>query len=640
MWDSHGLGANGGLSVQGAGEGTTPMQPLRSLVRRVRRTLSTAARHRRSRHDAAVRRMFQRDGLVRCRRGARLFCWLTIAMLCVSAVGSYLDEPELFPALLRVRAASVCLLAGVLFLLGSRLGRRRPRELALLFVLVTGLTFHGLALAAPAQAGMQYDRMNLVVLGLAVLITWGPGWAAAACGIMLAVYVLGTATTTGRIEFGHHLVRLVAVAVVTIGATAIQQQRRWRELVGRRALASARGESRDSRARYQLLIDTAGSAIVVLSPEYRILEFNREAEAIYGWPRADVLGKDYLDLFLPPERRLDVAAMIHRVLAGATVHGFEDVLRARGGEERTMLWNVRPLSGAGGHALGIVGVGQDITERKRAEEHIGRLNTELEARVVARTAALSASEERAREHQAQLAHVLRVSTMGEMAAALAHEINQPLGAIVNYANGIGVRLREGGLAPDDLREAVAHIAAEGLRAGEIIRRARDFVRQSDAHREQADVNLLVREAARLIEADASRIVVPIHLTVDPELPRAEVDRIQVEQVVLNLLRNGLEAMAEAGRARHALTVRTSGRIPGTVEVSVQDTGVGVPAATRERIFDPFFTTKSGGLGMGLSISRSIIEAHGGRLWATGNPDRGMTFGFTLPVRQSGQIRAA
>jgi PAS domain S-box-containing protein len=624
-------------------KGTNPMQHLRSLWRRARRTAFTALRRPRFQHDDTLRRSFQRDGLARCRRGARLFCWFAIALLGVSAIGSYMDEPDLFPALLGIRVASICLLAGVLFLLGSRVGRRRPRELALLFVLITGLTFHGLALAEPAQAGMQYDRMNLVVLGLAVLITWSPAWAAAACGTMVAVFVGGTVTTwgeSGATKVGRHLVRLVATSVVTIGATAIQQRRRWRELVSRRALASARVESRDTQARYQLLIDTAGSAIVVLSPEYRILEFNREAEAIYGWRRSEVLGKDYLELFLPPERRPDVAAMIHRLLAGTTVQGFEGVLRARSGEERVMVWNVRPLRDAVGHALGIVGVGQDITERKRADEQIRRLNEDLEARVIARTAELRASEERAREHQAQLAHVLRVSTMGEMAAALAHEINQPLGAIVNYANGIGVRMREGGLAPDDLREAVTHIAAEGLRAGEIIRHTRDFVRQSDAHREPVDVNLLVRDATHLIEPDARRIVIPIHLAFDSNLPSVEVDRIQVEQVVLNLLRNGLEAMTEAGPGHHELAVRTAARTPNTVEVSVRDTGVGVSAATRDRIFDAFFTTKSGGLGMGLSISRSIIEAHGGRLWATGNPDRGMTFCFTLPVRQSGEIRAA
>src|SRR5262245_4424330 len=618
------------------------MRQLRSLVRRARDVLSSIAPPPDVRDDA-VRERFEIDGLARCRQGARFFCWFAIALLGLSALNSYAEGPGTFHTVVRVRLAAIGMLAAVLFLLGSNLGRRRPRELTLLFVIVMGVTFHALALAMPAQASEQYDRMNLVVLGFAVLITWSAAWSAAACATMTAVYVVGAllmwrepATT----DFAHHLVRLVVTSIVTIGATAIRERRRWQDVVNLLALERARAESRETQARYQLLIDTAGSAIVVLSPEFRILEFNREAETIYGWSRAEVLGKDYLQLFLPAERRDQVAGLVREILNGATMKGFEGTVRARSGEERIMLWNARPLTGGGSRTLGVVGIGQDITERKRAEEQIRRLNEELEARVVARTAELSASEERAREHQAQLAHMLRVSTMGEMAAALAHEINQPLGAIVNYANGIGVRLREGELVPGDLQEAVAHIAAEGLRAGEIIRWMRDFVRQAGANRELADVNRIVREAAHLIEPDTRRSMIPIRLVLDPDLPLLELDRIQVEQVILNLLRNGLEAIAESGVSEHELIVRTSVRGAGTIEVSVRDTGIGITPAVRDRIFDPFFTTKIGGLGMGLSISRSIVEAHGGRMWASVNPDRGMTFGFSLSVRQRGATRAA
>jgi two-component system, LuxR family, sensor kinase FixL len=618
------------------------MQQTRSLLRRARRAVSSAADPT-VRSDGDLRERFLSEGLGRCARGLRIFCWLAIALLGVSAANSYAEEPDVFAALLRVRVASMLLLVVVLGLLRTRAGRKRSRELALLFVLITGLTFHALALTAPAQAGVQYDRMNLVVLGLAVLITWSPFWAAAGCGVMIGVYVVGTLAARGgpaATGFAQHLVRLIATGAVTVGATAIQDRRRWQDLVNLRALAAARVESRETQARYQLLIDTAGSSIVVLSPEYRILEFNHEAERIYGWRRSDVLGKNYLELFLPVERRPGVAGMIQNILAGTMVEGFEGVLRDRSGAKRIVLWNVRRLCGAGGQALGIIGIGQDITQRKLAEEQIRHLNEELEARVATRTAELSASEQRAREHQAHLAHVLRVSTMGEMAAALAHELNQPLGAIVNYANGIGVRLREGGLAPDDLRDAVGHIAAEGLRAGEIIRRAREFVRLGVANREPADVNGVVRDAAQLIGADARHIGVPIRLALESELPLVEMDRIQVEQVILNLLRNGLDAMSEPDPNRHELVVQTTIPTEDTVEVSVRDSGIGMSPATRERIFDPFFTTKTGGLGMGLSISRSIVEAHGGRLWATGNTDRGTTFSFSLPVRQRGEIRAA
>ena len=146
-------------------------------MRRARGALSSAGRGP-APHGDVVRERFEHEGLVRCARGLRFFCWFAIALLAFSAFNSYLEDADLFPVLLRIRAASVCLIAGVLFLLGTPLGRRRPRELALVFVLITALTFHALALAAPAQASVQYDRMNLVVLGLAVLITWSPAWSA------------------------------------------------------------------------------------------------------------------------------------------------------------------------------------------------------------------------------------------------------------------------------------------------------------------------------------------------------------------------------------------------------------------------------------------------------------------------------
>ena len=178
-----------------------------------------------------------------------------------------------------------------------------------------------------------------------------------------------------------------------------------------------------------------------------------------------------------------------------------------------------------------------------------------------------------------------------------------------------------------------------MRAAEIVRRARDFLRQGDSKREPSDVNALVHEAASLIESDARRKVIPIRLALAPDMPLVDIDRIQVEQVILNLLRNGIEAMA-VGRDHNELVVQTFLRPGEAVEVTVRDTGIGVPSSIVERIFDPFFTTKSGGLGMGLSISRSIIEAHGGRLWAVGNPERGMTFGFRLPLRDQGESLVA
>jgi C4-dicarboxylate-specific signal transduction histidine kinase len=248
------------------------------------------------------------------------------------------------------------------------------------------------------------------------------------------------------------------------------------------------------------------------------------------------------------------------------------------------------------------------------------------------------AEARARQHQEHLAHVLRVSTMGEMAAELAHELNQPLGAIVNFANGTLVRLRARGIDAE-IEQAVAQIAGEGLRAGEIIRRIRDFVRQGDSHREPSDINELVRQAAYLINSDARGSGIPVRLVLDPALPLINVDRIQMEQLIVNLLRNAIDAIVAAAHGNDEVLIQTDAGAE-SVQVTVRDTGVGLPAGGTTRIFDAFFTTKRGGLGMGLSISRSIIEAHGGRLWASANRDRGTTFTFSLPRAARKGVEAA
>jgi PAS domain S-box-containing protein len=315
--------------------------------------------------------------------------------------------------------------------------------------------------------------------------------------------------------------------------------------------------------------------------------------------------------------------------------------------------HLAPIHSPSGKRIAVEGIVRDITARKEVEAALQQVHRDLEARVARRTAELAQANEalraeiaerlraqdQLRQHQAALAHVLRVSTMGEMAAGLAHEINQPLGAIANFANGIATRLRGGLIQPNALLGAAEQIAAEALRAGEVIRRLRDFVRRADAKRERCDLNGLVREAAHLVEPDARGAGIALRLALAPGLALVEIDPIQVEQVLLNLMRNGLEAMAGSDASSHELLIETAGVADGGVDVRVRDTGPGVPPEVADRIFDAFFTTKSSGLGMGLSISRSIIDDHGGRLWMCPNPERGTTFGFTLPAR-SRAARAA
>jgi signal transduction histidine kinase len=283
-------------------------------------------------------------------------------------------------------------------------------------------------------------------------------------------------------------------------------------------------------------------------------------------------------------------------------------------------------------------------EQRRAEAAVRQLNEVLEQRVAERTAELERAnralqeqigerrraEQAAREHQAELTHVLRLSTMGEMAAGLAHEINQPLAAIVNYAQGCNRRLRRDPSDVNAVLPVIDDIAAEALRAGEIIRRLRSLVRKEAPRQDWIDLADVAGELLHLVEPDATQHGVALRLDAEPDLPRVLGDRIQIEQVVLNLLRNAIDAMAEV-RGRRELHVSITRAGPSSVEIAVRDTGHGMTPLVAQHIFDPFFTTKPGGLGMGLSISRTIIEMHQGRLSVALNADGGVTFRISLPI---------
>jgi signal transduction histidine kinase len=246
----------------------------------------------------------------------------------------------------------------------------------------------------------------------------------------------------------------------------------------------------------------------------------------------------------------------------------------------------------------------------------------------ARTRAALA-ETQARRHQAEIAHAARLTTLGGMAAGLAHELNQPLAAVVSYARGCARRLEAGDLPKAALLEVLEEISAQALRAGEVLRRIREFLR-GESRWEEVDLNDVVRRALRFAEGEARRAEVRVELALAPEALRIEVDPIQIEQVILNLVQNGFETMATNNGAERVLSIGTRRVAGDTVEVTVRDSGGGMSADVAERLYDPFFSTKADGLGLGLSISRTIVEAHGGRLWAAANPDaRGTAFRFTL-----------
>ncbi len=295
----------------------------------------------------------------------------------------------------------------------------------------------------------------------------------------------------------------------------------------------------------------------------------------------------------------------------ATGQLFEDEARFRCAADGVYRWFlVRgvPLRDRHGKIVKWYGTLTDIEERKRAEQE----------------------RERLRQLEDDLAHINRVSMLGEMAASLAHEIKQPIAAAVNSANSCIEWLAHEPPNLDRARAAAARIDKYGNRAAEIIDRIRSFYKKSPPRRELVDVNGIIEEILTLLKCEADRYSIAMRTELATELPKLMADRVQLQQVFMNLMLNGIEAMKDSGGE---LTVKSQLQ-DGQLQFSVSDTGVGLPPQKMDQIFSAFFTTKPQGSGMGLAISRSIVESHGGRLWASANDGRGATFHFTLPTHMT------
>ena len=269
----------------------------------------------------------------------------------------------------------------------------------------------------------------------------------------------------------------------------------------------------------------------------------------------------------------------------------------------------------------------------RRTRELSTSNVELERQITVRRKA----EEDAILRRAELAHIHRLNTLGEMASGFAHELNQPLSAIANFARGSIRRITKGGADNQELLSALEQMAAQSTRAGEIIKRIRTFVKKEEPRRVRDDINRVIRETLKFIQSDADRQHADIKLDFAADLPEVEIDVVQVEQVILNLVRNAIEAMSASSNKASTLTIRTSETDRGEIEISVIDTGPGIQAESLETMLDPFVTTKENGLGLGLSISRSIVESHGGQLRAGNFHDAGAIVSFTLPVVETVDI---
>ena len=288
------------------------------------------------------------------------------------------------------------------------------------------------------------------------------------------------------------------------------------------------------------------------------------------------------------------------------VISFENRYRCKDGTYRSLEWSAAPAGSL------IYAAARDVTERNQAEQKIVQQRNEL-------------------------AHLTRISTMGQLASSLAHELNQPLGAILHNTEAGELFLKDPSPDLDELRAILADIRKDSQRAGEVIDQMRAFMRQREPERRRLDLNLLVGDVLTLLRPDAEKRGVRLALETDPALPPVHGDRVQLQQVLLNLLLNAVDTLDDNPPARRLVTVRAR-TVGATVEVSVSDSGPGIPVDRLPRIFEPFYTSKPNGLGMGLAISRGIIEAHGGRLWAKNNAEHGATFTFSVAMAEGGDAK--
>jgi two-component system sensor kinase FixL len=380
-----------------------------------------------------------------------------------------------------------------------------------------------------------------------------------------------------------------------------------RDITAAKRVQSALAER---EAHLRSVLDTVPDAMIVIDVKGTIQSFSATAERLFGYRAANIIGEN-VSLLMPGPDSAEHDGYLARYLTTGEKRiigvGRLVIGRRKDGSTFPMELSVGEMrSGAGRYFTGFV---RDLTERQ-------------------------ATQQRLHELQAELIHMGRFTALGEMASALAHELNQPLTAIANYLKGCG-RLLAGGdnAAIPAARDAIDRAAGQALRAGQIISRLRDFVARGESERRVENLAKLIEEASALALLGGKEAGIRVVLDFDPAISAVFVDKVQVQQVLLNLLRNAMEAMQDTLDRRLTITTRLADA--ETVDLSVMDTGAGIAPEIADHLFQPFVTTKRQGMGVGLSISRTIIESHGGRLWAEANPGGGTVFHMTLAAIAAG-----
>jgi PAS domain S-box-containing protein len=392
------------------------------------------------------------------------------------------------------------------------------------------------------------------------------------------------------------------VKYVHVVAHALSDEAGGLEFAGAVMDVTAAKEAAD---KVRLIIDTVPGLLWTARPDGAIDFISQRWLDYTGMTLERGLGWGWESAYHPDDREQMVSSW-RAALSEGKPYEAEGRLRSLDGEYRWFLSRACPLLDHSGHILGWYGSATDIHDRKQAEEGL-------------------------RQAQAALAHVSRVTTMGEITASLAHEVKQPITAALTNASTCLLWLNRDRPDLEEAREAAMRMVKDGVRAGEIISRIRELFKKGTPQQEMLDVNGMIRETVVLLRAETTQHSIAVRTELAADLPPLMGDRVQLQQVLVNLMINGIEAMRDVDGVRE-LAIKSQRGENEHLLVSVSDTGVGLPAQQTARMFDAFFTTKPHGTGMGLRISRSILESHGGRLWAADNPPRGASFYFTLPAK--------
>ncbi len=357
----------------------------------------------------------------------------------------------------------------------------------------------------------------------------------------------------------------------------------------------------EDRERLASIVMSSHDAIVGKTLDGVVTSWNRAAEQTFGYAADEIVGR-HIGLLFPPDRLAEEDMIVARLKRGERIDHHETVRRRQDGRDIRVSISVSPIHDDHGQVVGASKIVRDITDQMLLRERMDQL-------------------------QAELLHVSRLNDMGQMASAFAHELNQPLSAIGNYVHGIRRLIDAGDLvrAADGCDRAADQVA----RVADVIRRLRDFVKKDKASQQFEALAPVIEAASALAQVAVRSEGVSFSHRFSPDAPDAVIDKVQVQQVIVNLVRNAVEATA--GFPRREIVIATEPSAEGMVEISVSDTGPGISPAVREKLFQPFVTTKATGMGVGLSLCRTIVEAHGGRIWADNAAAGGAVFRFTVPA---------